>query len=457
MIIEDYRIDEGKGKTALLVNPPVYDFAYSNTYNQPDGLLRVATLLKEKGYRTALIDFLSERKFGRIPEFPQDGTIFKGFSRKHYGMAYKEFEKRLAALSFYPDEILVTSIMTYWWESTRDTIRILRRFFPKSKILLGGIYPTLCPEHADANVGADVVVKGEIREASDSWTDVSLYDRTPSYAIINFSRGCPFSCAYCAQRTLNGVGMRYRNPIDIVNEIESKHTLGVNNFWVFSDNFLVGDIFPKVLNEIVTRGLRISLSAPKGMEPRLITHDLLRLMKKAGWKTINMAFESSNADFRQESWSRRHNTNSDFERAVRLSTEYGFKQEAGGIVGFVLFGAPEERFADVIETARYLHSEGIFIRPMPFTPVPTTAIFEKYRDYIESRRLKLEELNEKLYPFADLNGIPLEKYLGLHKWMFELNSELRKTNRVRLFGAEDLLDFQMKVPSFRLTACGCAV
>jgi hypothetical protein len=43
--------------------------------------------------------------------------------------------------------------MTYWWESTRDVVAVCREVFPKAVIRVGGIYPTLAPEHAIANLG----------------------------------------------------------------------------------------------------------------------------------------------------------------------------------------------------------------------------------------------------------------------------------------------------------------
>src|SRR5262249_30348094 len=51
-----------------------------------------------------------------------------------------------------PDEIWISSIMTYWWESTRDVIEVCREVFPKAVIRVGGIYPTLAPEHAMASL-----------------------------------------------------------------------------------------------------------------------------------------------------------------------------------------------------------------------------------------------------------------------------------------------------------------
>src|SRR4029077_7819054 len=51
-----------------------------------------------------------------------------------------------------PDEIWITSIMTYWWESTFDAIQMFKRLYPKEKIRVGGIYPTLAPHHLLQNL-----------------------------------------------------------------------------------------------------------------------------------------------------------------------------------------------------------------------------------------------------------------------------------------------------------------
>jgi len=41
-----------------------------------------------------------------------------------------------------PDEIWISSIMTYWWESTKDVIDVCREVFPKAVMRVGGIYPS---------------------------------------------------------------------------------------------------------------------------------------------------------------------------------------------------------------------------------------------------------------------------------------------------------------------------
>ena len=55
-----------KRKTALLLNPPVYDTQYWAEWAQPYGLLRIARLLEKLGYRRReLFDFMEASGEGR--------------------------------------------------------------------------------------------------------------------------------------------------------------------------------------------------------------------------------------------------------------------------------------------------------------------------------------------------------------------------------------------------------
>ena len=213
-------------RTVLLINPPVYDTQYWAEWAQPYGLLRIAAMLKQYRYKqVALFDFMEADASRNVhqhrinpqetydardePERPIKPIVIEKAGQSlelfkyHFGKTWQEFDKWLNARGFTakhpPNEVWISAVMTYWWESSRDLIaRLRRRFGKRTTILLGGIYPTLVPEHAARMTGADIVVAGEVVEANDLWTDLSFYRRKPDYAIITPSRGCPFNCAYCA-------------------------------------------------------------------------------------------------------------------------------------------------------------------------------------------------------------------------------------------------------------------
>ncbi len=59
-----------------------------------------------------------------------------------------------------PDAVLVTSLMTYWYPGVTAAIRLVREYFPGVPVILGGIYASLCPDHARSHSGADLVLTG---------------------------------------------------------------------------------------------------------------------------------------------------------------------------------------------------------------------------------------------------------------------------------------------------------
>ena len=85
----------------------------------------------------------------------------QGITRRYgrYGISEAAFRARLAQVPT-PAAILVTSLMTYWHPGVAAAIRLARERFPDVPVILGGIYATLCPEHARQHSGADRVIVG---------------------------------------------------------------------------------------------------------------------------------------------------------------------------------------------------------------------------------------------------------------------------------------------------------
>jgi hypothetical protein len=147
-----------------------------------------------------------------IPPPPALAGITRRYGR--YGISEAAFRERLARVPT-PAAILVTSLMTYWYPGVAAAIRLARERFPGVPVILGGIYATLCKEHAQKHSGADRVVAGPgeaaildiLEEAtgfappgpicpdledldSRPYPALDLLDH-PSFIPILTSRGCP--------------------------------------------------------------------------------------------------------------------------------------------------------------------------------------------------------------------------------------------------------------------------
>ena len=65
-------------------------------------------------------------------------------------------------IAFTPERIYVTSLYTYAWEPVKTAVWYYRTLFPKAKVILGGIYATILPEHAIEQCKPDKLVTGLI-------------------------------------------------------------------------------------------------------------------------------------------------------------------------------------------------------------------------------------------------------------------------------------------------------
>jgi len=472
-------------KKALLISPPVYDTQYWERWSMPHGLLKVGTYLKKNGYQTFLIDCLmsdendvvkkKRRELVRVgtkerwtPErwgerLDPDVKMFYCF-----GKDMEELEREFRGDALFiqgerlvtPDEIWVTSIMSYWWESTRDVIQLCKKYFPKAKVRVGGIYPTLDPKHAAKNLrlndplivsgkelnlrdeavmSRDLIVTGEIPDANDLDLDHELYHargHKPKYTILTTSRGCPRDCEYCAAYVLSGRKVVSREPKAVIEEIRTKYERGVRDFCFYEDNLLMAK---KSFKEILTlirddRDLKgIELHSPEGLEIRLVEPELAVLMREAGFKRVYLPLESINhkyiSEFQRDFYTLKH-----FEYAVKVFEQAGFTKPQQVNV-FVLFGLPGEDLQHVYDTAVYAANRTGSVIPMLFAPVPGTPLFKKLEGYIEERGFDFQDLNGKLLPFLEFNrralkgkyDLTIQDYYDIEAFMFRLNEKVRNS------------------------------
>jgi len=529
-------------KRALLINPPIYDVQYWAEWSQPHGLLKVGNYLRQQGYLTRLIDCLFPNEKRNVPkklksvieigtasdeiphrEFRKRGQSLRSNQRYKFifGKNLDELRKDLFEMAgiidgfsldnkqirrtsflpetFYPDEVWITSIMTYWWESTVDVAVLCKELFPSALIRIGGIYPTLATDHLvkklmerglyfetllgqnfNLDDQRDLVIVGEIPPASWCDLDFDLYfepelpnspyyhgpnigepghetainDRHfygPPYSILTTTRGCPFDCAYCAQRAYNLYDneivrqalwtddqgrkqvVRTRDAGETLREIRDKfHRYGIRQFAFYEDNFLVRkEHFRAVLEGIVADpdlNGNVKLYAPEGVEVRLIDPELAQLMYKAGFERVYLPLENINTEV-IKSWNRSHSSVQMFERAVKNCVDAGYILRNMEVNAFVLFGTPGEDIRNVVDSVFFASSRIGSVIPMLFTPVPGSAMFNEYHDYLfDEMGFDLHHLNGKLFPFLKYNQrinkeLTLQDYLDLEALMFRLNAQ----------------------------------
>jgi radical SAM superfamily enzyme YgiQ (UPF0313 family) len=422
-----------KHRKFLLINPPIYDFAAYDLWTTPLGLLYIAGILESNGHNVKLFDFL-DRHHPSLPkpksnkwgcgqyisqEIPKP-AVLKNIPRiySRYGLPESIFRSDISKIDK-PDAILITSVMTYWYPGVIEAVKLVKSVFPGTPVVLGGVYATLCPEHALKFSGADKifcgwninnlskVLKGlgmdidiEIPAFNDFSAPYFDYYSKLAYASLRTSCGCPFKCSYCAIDKLAGPGFNRKNPDKILKEIGAFVRQEIINFAFYDDALLFEadkHIIP-ILEGIIKNGFQINLHTPNGLHTRFITAKLAKLMKTAGFLMPRVSLETANPDKQKETGGKVYND--EFTRVCAYLKEAGYKK--GGFGTYILMGMPGQSFGEIEDSIRFAHNNGAKVFLAEYSPIPQTKDWEKVKgSIVSSDPLWHNNSIFPLYPLAD--------------------------------------------------------
>lgn len=418
----------GKKPKALLINPPIYDFALYDLYLKPYGLFRIGTWLKSCGWEVAYCNFLdytdgtSSETLGR-PKRKGDGTGkfhrsiiarpegLEGINRNYarYGIVPDAAEGRMknafteeGETSRGPDAVFITAGMTYWYPGVRETVRLVRRTFPGAPVFIGGIYPSLLPDHAAGECGADYIVTGDAWERGalpgilkklrfPAAAPPVLYPDEDAAAVcgdsgvLELSRGCPFSCTYCASRFLCSDFVE-GEPVEAFAYFKSLYKRGIRNYAFYDDALLYKKeevLFP-FLRMVAEEGHNPRFFTPNAVHLRYIDDETAVVLKKSGFQEVRLGFESADGGFHGR-YDRKFTIES-FGDRIRALNEAGFSSKQLRV--YVLAGLPKQRAEEVEDSLHYARKAGVQVMLARYSPVPGTALWKS-------------SLENSRYPLAD--------------------------------------------------------
>lgn len=246
--------------------------------------------------------------------------------------------------SFRGYDLVGITVRTAIYNETKRLIRVIRSE-TDAPIVLGGPHPSAQPQRCIIDSDADYVVFGEgeitmlelvnlekptckikgliYREGSsvkvnESRPLIEDLDKIPfpawhlmppnRYPIVPLlasaeklpiapvitSRGCPYSCIFCAAKAIWGHKWRHRSAKNVVDEIELLiRRYGAKEIHISDDNFTLDKKHAmNVCNEILHRGLDVSWSCPNGVRIDRLDGELLQTMRKAGCHLLCFGIES---------------------------------------------------------------------------------------------------------------------------------------------------------------------
>ena len=250
-----------------------------------------------------------------------------------------------------PDIVLVQVYITNAYRAYKIADHYLKM---GKTVVLGGLHVTSLPEEASLHATSVVLGPGD-HVFAEVVSDIlagnpkkvyfsgrrDLNDIPPvrrdlidlrKYLVRNsivVSRGCPFACDFCYKESFFSGGRSYYtcSPEKALEEIDS---LKGKHLFFLDDNILAENQFTIDLFTGLIPRKRIFQGA--GTVQGILNEKLINLAAKAGLKSLFVGFESINME-NMAGANKKHNYNSDYNRAINVLHSYGIKINASFVYG----------------------------------------------------------------------------------------------------------------------------
>jgi len=364
------------------------------------GLAYIAAMLKKCGHLVSIMDMDAEHvSLGSFSQFVKSSMF----------------------------DMVGVTVTTPTLSSSLELARAVKESYPASKVVFGGMHPSVMPRETITYKEVDFVVKGEgeitliellnalangnnikdvngilfkedngiietpsrdliedldtipfpardlFKNSSYTYPD-SLYSKT---APIITSRGCPGRCTYCNASSIFGRKFRARSSANIVDEIElliKDH--GIKEIHIWDDNFVTNkERVYEIRDEIKKRGVSVKFAFPNGIRADYLDIDILSALKDMGTYSIAIGVESGSQEVLNKA--RKGIRLDKVAEVFTLAKEIGLETWA-----FFMFGLPGEDPGKAIETINFAKrlnpdiAKFHILKPYPGTEVYNFMVFE---------------------------------------------------------------------------------
>ena len=301
---------------ALLIEPN-----YSNKF-PPIGLMKIATYHKNLGnwdvvfYKGDLKHFIIEqiadnciaalkKVDNKIDWYIKRDAVFEyiktrkktAFDSIGVNVSDKSLELENIAIDFkdfywkgtwkkYPDwdRVFVTTLFTFYWKTTIDTIEFAKLLVKNPKdLMVGGVLASIQPKEIEEATGikphvgilrAGDLDKGDTQMIDELPLDYSILDEIEyKYPMTNAyygytTRGCIRHCPFCAVPTLEPIYNSYIPLVERINRIRDLYG-EQQNMLLMDNNVLASEHFPQIIEDIIKCGF--------GRNAKFVQPDLLAI------------------------------------------------------------------------------------------------------------------------------------------------------------------------------------
>lgn len=416
----------------LLIQPPVQDFYLTVKRTIPYGPACLAASLIRSGFSVAILDALATSKV-RDLKMPSGMDYLHPFYKKadlspfalfhrfrHFGYSFEHIGNHARQSGAFL--VGISSLFTAYSAEALETARVVKKFHPDCRIVMGGHHPTNLPEAVMECKSVDFLIRGEGEAAlpllaeslkkGRSLKDIpgivfrknsGLHISPPTFmenpddfplpalhlirqhyyrrkgrgsAVIVSSRGCPMKCSYCAVGASSALRYRRRFVISVLREIGQavkEHDAGFidfedENLTLHKEWFL--GLLKGIREEFGASALE--LRAMNGLFPPSLDEEVICAMKQSGFRTLNLSLGSLSAE--QLRRFRRPDVRPALENAIVLAEKYGLET-----VCYIIVGAPGQNAEDSVRDLLYLFQKNVLAGISVWYPAPGSEDYEKAR------------------------------------------------------------------------------
>ncbi len=469
----------------LLIDPPYMSLKKVSTdcgYNV--GLTSLAAYLSREGIDSAVLtgDLLTETPANKL---------WTSIDYKDYTLAQRNYAKTVddkdhiiwKKISDYIRQVEPIAVgipyMTPLKHVVERIARLVKEIDPDIKVIAGHAHPTFFPEEVMQNPDIDFVIRGEgevvltylMKELKkDSYKlekvpgiyyrdengylnnnpgvepianldklpflarDLVLncdYDRYREHELIT-SRGCPYSCVFCADKKLWGGKVRRRSVNNVIEELKllkDKYNIG---FLAIVDGTFTFD--RKYLKDFCNKLIDLRLDIKWGCTARYdnLDEDLLKLMKRSNCSGLYFGLESG-SDRMLEAM--------DKKITVAKIIEVSNMVHSVGIPSFssVILGLPFDTKEETEETLKLMRKiKTDFYDINSYIPLPGTMLYDSTSEEVK-RNIDWRKSAMKSFDNFFLTGMSHDEFNAYVSEAYEIANAVRRKSIFR-YGVRMLPD-----------------
>lgn len=373
-------------------------------------------------YNKVLLINPKYRNLNGFPDYPAIGLGYLAESLQKEQIQCRVIDLRLGysmgylqnAIKEYNPDLIGISMMSYCYQDTYNMITLLKKKFNNIPIVAGGAHISILKEKAleecraidfgiiqDGEISLAMLCKGEkisdipgliyrdnrkisINSHENLIKDLNKIDfpkyeafELKKYALpmaisIITSRGCPYSCTFCANSLTNGKKFRFRTAMNIIEEIKFWHEKGIRHFSIQDDNFTLDKNRVMEFCELIkSENLNnIKLELTNGIRANTADKELLLKMKEAGFFSLAIGVEAGNNKVLKSL--NKSETMEEIEKAIKIACELNLNVHL-----FFLIGSPYETFDDFQDSIKLALKYPVsHVEFYTIVPYPGTGLFE---------------------------------------------------------------------------------